>query len=102
MRPGQIVRVVRRASFVAAIVVASTAVLGQAWTPGAGSGSIWLIGQTLHADAHTEGDGRLVHNIDLRAHSLTAAFDYGVTDRMAVSVTLPYVTSRYRGPVPHA
>lgn len=102
MRPAEIVREVRRASFFAVVVMSSTSAFAQAWTPGAGSGSVWLIAQTLHADAHTEGEGRLVHNIDLRAHSLTAAFDYGLTDRMALSVSLPYTSSRYRGPVPHA
>ena len=75
---------------------------GQAWTPPAGSGSLWLTAQRLHADAHTEGDGDYQHNIDLLAHSMTAALDYGVTDRLALSIALPYVTSRYEGPIPHA
>ena len=57
---------------------------------------------TLHADAHTLGTGRYLHDIDLRANTLTLALDYGVTDRLAVSVALPYVTSRYRGRAPHA
>lgn len=86
----------------AAFVLVPAACLAQAWTPPAGTGSLWLTGQALHADAHTEGDGTLVHNIDLHSRSLTASVDYGVTDRLALSVSLPYVTSRYRGPVPHA
>lgn len=73
----------------------------QAWTPPAGSGSVSIITQSMHVDAHTLGDGRLVHNIDLRAHSLNVSVDYGVTDRLAVTASVPYVTSRYRGPVPH-
>src|SRR5688572_3865555 len=63
-----------------------------------------LTGQNMHVDAHSEGDGRLNHNIDLRAYTLTASVDYGITDRLAMSLALPYVTSRYQGPFqrPHA
>lgn len=91
-----------RAFVVSAVLALSLSAFGQAWTPPAGSGSIWFTAQTLHADAHTSGDGQYRHNIDLRAHSMTVALDYGVSDRLAISVALPYVTSRYRGPVPHA
>ena len=85
----------------AAVLSFAPSGFAQAWTPPAGGGSIWLTTQTLHADAHTEGDGDYAHNIDLRAYSLTVAMDYGLTDRLALSVALPYVTSRYRGPIPH-
>lgn len=86
----------------AALTLASAAAFAQAWTPPAGSGSISINAQTLHADAHTEGNGRLAHNIDLNARSLTMAVDYGLTDRLAMSIALPYTMSRYRGPIPHA
>src|SRR5687768_7666423 len=87
-----------RAVLISAVLTFSFSAFPQAWTPPAGGGSIWFTAQTLHADAHTYGQGQYVHNIDLRAHSMTVALDYGVTDRLAVSVALPYVTSRYLGP----
>lgn len=99
MRLAQGVR--KHAVLASILTLASTAAFAQAWTPPAGATSVWLTAQTMHADAHTLGTGRLVHNIDLHAHSLTASVDYGITDRLAMSVSLPYVTSRYRGPVPH-
>lgn len=91
----------KRALLAAILTLASTSAFAQAWTPPAGSASVWLTTQSMHVDAHTIGNGTLAHNIDLRAHSLTASVDYGITDRLAMSVSLPYVTSRYRGPIPH-
>lgn len=74
----------------------------QAWTPPAGAGSVLVSGQTLHVDGHLDGTGKLDHNIDLRAYSLTAAVDYGLTDRVALGLSVPYVSSRYRGRGAHA
>jgi hypothetical protein len=91
-----------RAVLAAVVLCFGSSAFAQAWTPPAGSGSIWLTAQTLHADAHTLGDGRYTHNIDLRANSMTLGLDYGLTDRLALSLALPYVTSRYRGRAPHA
>lgn len=85
-----------------AFTLASVPALAQAWTPPAGTASVSITAQSMHVDAHTLGVGTLVHNIDLRAHSLSLSVDYGVTDRLAVTASVPYVTSRYRGPVPHA
>jgi len=91
-----------RAGLFAALALVAASSFAQAWTPPAGAGSVSLTAQSMHVDSHTLGVGTLVHNIDLRAQSLTASVDYGLTDRLALSLSLPYVTSRYRGPIPHA
>lgn len=91
-----------RAVVAGAVLATASSAWGQAWTPRAANGSVSLTAQTLHADGHTDGRGRNRHNIDMRANSLTLTLDYGLTDRLALSVGVPYVTSRLSGGVPHA
>lgn len=88
----------RAGLYLAFLTIVAGSAFAQAWTPPAGAGSVWFTGQTMHVDAHSAGDGQLNHNIDLRSYVLTVSADYGITDRLAMSVSLPYMTSRYRGP----
>ena len=46
-------------------------------------------------------DGTKIPNVDVRSNSLTLGIDYSVTDRLALGVSLPYVSSRYKGINPH-
>lgn len=72
----------------------------QAWTSPKGTGTLTLSYQNQYTDTHYFG----THRIDLghiRLQGLYANLDYSVTDRLGVSVTLPYVAGRYTGTDPH-
>lgn len=90
-----------RAPFAAVLLLCTTSLFGQAWTPPAGQGTVWLAGQTLHTDAHTIADGTRLNNIDIRANTATLGVDYGLTDRLALTISLPYVSTQLNSGNPH-
>jgi len=88
--------------FGAALFLTAAAGFPQAWTPPAGQGTLWLGGQTLRTDAHLFADGTRVHNVEIRSNTATLGLDYGLTDRLALSLSLPYVSSRLKSGAGHA
>ena len=82
-------------------LLTSPALFAQPWTPPAGQGSTWISAQTLRTDAHISRNGARDHNIEIRANTLTLGVDYGVTDRLALSLNVPYVSSRLKAGVQH-
>jgi hypothetical protein len=72
----------------------------QAWTPDAGSGAISIQYQNDFVRDHAAGS-TLVDVGHIETHEAIADFVYGVTDRIAVRFTLPYVVSKYDGPNRH-
>ena len=73
----------------------------QAWTSPAGQGTAWLSAQTLHTDAHLFSAGQRTRNVEVRANTATLGIDYGLTDRLALGLSVPYVSSRFKGGTPH-
>src|SRR4029078_4200378 len=97
-------RVTRRAlvaAAVAAVLVGSTTrAAAQAWVPPRGEGAVSVQFQDAlvlyHLLPTVQRDrGRI------RGETLLADATYGVTDKLAVSVSLPFVTSKYDGQRPH-
>jgi hypothetical protein len=74
----------------------------QAWLPGKGEGWVGLSYQNLGVDDHLMSDGRSLFDGRIRAHTLLIDGAYGVTDRLTISGSLPYVTSKYDGTDPEA
>lgn len=72
----------------------------QAWLPEKGHGSFSVAYQDLYIHYHTDshGDKSVPGTID--NHSVFLDFDYGLSDRWALSIGLPYKSNRYRG-APH-
>jgi len=72
----------------------------QAWLPDKGSGGVSLQYQNdlvrNHAYGSTQADAG---HID--SHEIIADVVYGVTDRIAVRLSVPYIVSKYNGPKPH-
>src|SRR5881394_1323736 len=60
---------------------------GQAWVPPKGEGEMALSYQNLFTKEHFNGDG--------------SRHDYGATDKLAVSLSVPYGFGKYDGPFPH-
>lgn len=73
----------------------------QSWVPGKNHGSALVAYQDLFIDTHTLFDGSPGFPGTISTHSVFLAFDYGLTDRLALSVFLPYKASRFEGPGKH-
>jgi hypothetical protein len=76
-------------------------VSAQAWLFPKGEGTVSLSYQNVFVRDHvwSTGDAHDVGHI--LSHAVALDVDYSLTDRLAVSVMLPYVASKYYGPAPH-
>jgi hypothetical protein len=83
------------------VLFAAGRAFGQAWLPEAGTTSVSLTLQATHFDAHTDRAGRMSHTIDMRPKVLTLSVDQALTNRLALSISVPYVETRFRGLRPH-
>lgn len=72
----------------------------QAWPAPAGAGSITLSTQVIDNTGHRLSDGSLLPDGKSRSASAGLDIDYAVTDRLALSVGLPYVAAKFIGPNP--
>lgn len=72
----------------------------QAWPAPAGAGSITLSTQVIDNTGHRLSDGSLLSDGKSRSASAGLDVDFAVTDRLAVSVGLPYVAAKFIGPNP--
>lgn len=77
----------------------------QAWLPPAREGNVTLGYQNVMAHGHllpTGGRAAGAPGEDaVRSHALTADLEYGLTDRVALNLSLPFVGATYEGAVPH-
>jgi hypothetical protein len=83
-----------------ACLTAPANAFAQAWTPSKGEGAVAIAFQNMTVKKHLAGTtpvdaGRIDTNV------LLTDFTYGVTDKIALDVALPFVTSSYHGPFPH-
>jgi hypothetical protein len=86
----------RIVSFTLALFATSAnSVFAQAWTPGAGLGSVTVVVQNLDYSGHRVTDGTFypiggsIHNrIDIEV-------DYAITDRVSVTAGIPFVFAKY-------
>lgn len=69
----------------------------QAWLPAKGEGSASTTFQHVYAAGHFLEDGSRLPGYETRASNLLLDVAYGVTDRLAVSVALPYMNVKYAG-----
>ncbi len=69
----------------------------QAWLPYKGEGSVSIIYQSVHSDGHFLEDGSSWAAYQSLAHDMIFEVDYGLTDRLALDVSLPYIVSKYTG-----
>lgn len=94
-------RVLHTLILAAAVMLAWTQpALAQAWLPAKGEGTVSVLFTNTLSKDHFLPDERLdFGHID--ANTFLFDVTYGVTDRLAVTVGLPLVISRYRGDAPH-
>jgi hypothetical protein len=73
----------------------------QAWLPPKGEAALSLGWSRTWADHHIAWDGANVSPGDMIWNNAVSDLSYGVTDRFAVRVNIPFVTSKYVGTRPH-
>ena len=73
----------------------------QSWLPAAREGAVSVIFQDNSVKQHLTSDGQKVDAGRIESHNVLLDVTYGVTDKIALSVGLPYVSSRYDGSRPH-
>lgn len=73
----------------------------QAGVPEKGTGDVTVAYQNLFTTNHLQGDGSRNPIGTIRLIGLMHSVDYGVTDRLAVSLSLPYALGKYSGRSPH-
>jgi len=74
---------------------------GQAGVPLRGEGTVTSAYQYANVHDHVRGDGTEFQAGRIYSHSMSVQLDYGVTDKLAASFSLPYITSLYKGAQPH-
>jgi hypothetical protein len=83
-----------------ALLVCSRDVCAQAWVPAQGEGAVAISFQNLDVTRHLASTTR-VDSGHINSVVLLADVTYGLTDKVAVDVALPFVSSKYRGSRPH-
>lgn len=73
----------------------------QAWVSPQGEGSVSVLYQHIYDQDHLFSDGSRSDVGHIRAHNLIVDIDYGLTDRVSLSASLPFVASKYNGLRPH-
>jgi hypothetical protein len=88
------------AAFAAATLLLPSSARAQAFTPAQGEGAVSLLYQDQYFKYHmaptTEVDAGQIY-----AKSMLLDVSYGLTDKIAIGVGLPWVFTRYTGPSPH-
>ena len=73
----------------------------QALTPPKGEGTVSFVVSNFLVVDHLGGAGQRDKVGEVRSNSLLTDVTYGVTDRLAVSISVPWVVSKYTGSRPH-
>src|SRR5262245_39109115 len=71
---------------------------GQAWVPARGEGSVSLTYQNYDVAGHFDVFGNKNNNGGTHSQALVTELDYGVTDALGLTVSLPFIASKYTGP----
>jgi hypothetical protein len=89
----------------ACVVLLARTASAQAFVPEAGGGSITIAYQNLFARGHLDLNGDRMPGPSgtdpTRGHALIVEAEFGLTERLAVNASLPYIASRYDGSTPH-
>lgn len=82
-------------------VTAPVPLHAQLWVLPRSEGSVSAIYQHIAVRDHLFSGGLRRDVGHIRTHNLSIEVDYGVTDRVSLSASLPFIQARYRGSSPH-
>ena len=85
---------------IASLCSATPAAFAQAWVPPGGIGAVSISFQTINNTGHRMADGTMLRGFDSASRGFFVDFDYAFTDRLSISVGIPYIASKYLGPQP--
>ena len=92
--------VVAPALALSGLLIPATAAFAQAWVPAQGEGAVAISVQELNVKKHLSGtivrDSGHINTV-----VLLTDVTYGLTDKMAVDLAIPFVSSTYAGNRPH-
>jgi hypothetical protein len=83
-----------------AVLLAPASAAAQTFTPPAGVGSVTFAWQWIDNTGHIVTNGHLFRAGQSVTTSVLAEVDYGVTERLAATVAVPFVFARYTGALP--
>jgi len=70
----------------------------QAWVPASGEGSVSFTYQNYDVVGHFDPFGNKNNNGGTHSHAVVTELDYGVTDALGLTISLPFIASKYTGP----
>jgi hypothetical protein len=70
----------------------------QAWVPLQGEGSLSFTYQNYDVAGHYNASGNIGNDASTYSQSLVTELDYGLTDAFALTLSLPFIASKYTGP----
>jgi hypothetical protein len=82
------------------LIACARTLLGQAWVPDKGEATFSTSFNYVAFDGHFQDDGSRTTDGASRARSFLFGLEYGITDKLALDVTLPIVSTRYSGSNP--
>lgn len=82
-------------------LLSSSFIWAQAWVPPKGDVSYSVIYQNVFSSDHFFSSGKKFDVGHIRSHGVIQYFEYGLTDKTALSLSLPFIASKYKGERPH-
>jgi hypothetical protein len=84
-----------------ALFLLASSALAQAWLAPRGEASFGVAYQNIYTRDHLFQEGEVADNGRIRMNMVVFGLTYSFTDRLAASVSAPYVVTRYDGRRPH-
>ncbi len=91
----------RAAKLLSLLPALSLSLLAQAWLSPQGDGTVSVLYQYNIDRLHSFSDGRTKDKGHIYFDAVVINTDFSLTDRLAISVSLPYIAGKYVGPSPH-
>src|SRR5215208_1441737 len=93
-------RLVASALALSGILIFAPGAFAQAWVPAQGEGAVSVSVQDLNVKKHLSA-GTMRDSGHINTVVVVTDVTYGLTDKMAVDLAVPFVSSSYSGPKPH-
>src|SRR5881394_52113 len=76
----------------------AASLVAQPWVPPKGEGTVSVVYQNYYVIGHFDAEGHENLNGATHAKAMLTDVDVGLTDTLALSVSLPFITTKYTGP----